>query len=305
VATEILRAPIRSGNHQITIFTRSQPPADPLPGVSYQQVNYLDLPSLISALQGFDTCLSFLVAHLDTDNTTQKNLIHACIAAGVRRFAPSEWALASKSGVPPYANKDAIAEYLHNLKQENKLGGLQYCLFQPSVFIDYFAHPHSLSPHLHTWPFFVDYENRRAIILDDGTQPIVLTAVSDVSELLALALDDPKPWPAVGGIQGAQTNINELFELGKKIRGGEWSVEYVKSEDIAKGELKTSWIPPFNHPVIPIEEREKFSVRFVVHFFRAMKTGAWNVSDEFNVRFPDFKPVGVEEYLTKAWEGRP
>jgi nucleoside-diphosphate-sugar epimerase len=234
----------------------------------------------------------------------QKNLIHACIAAGVRRFAPSEWSLTNNSGVAPYHNKDLIATYLADLKSKNELGGLEYCLFQPSVFVDYFAHPYPLSPNLMTWPFFVDFENRRAMIFDDGSIPIVLTAISDISEVLALALDDPNPWPVIGGIQGIRTNINEILALGKKIRGGEWKVEHVKSEDVAKGELKTSWVPEFDHPVIPIDSREEFSRSFVIDFFNAMKRGAWDVSTEWNQRFPEFKFVGLEEYLAKAWEGK-
>lgn len=35
--------------------------------------------------------LSFIVAHLDPGNASQKNLITASIKAGVKRFAPSEW----------------------------------------------------------------------------------------------------------------------------------------------------------------------------------------------------------------------
>ncbi|KAF2833808.1 NAD(P)-binding protein [Ophiobolus disseminans] len=304
VATELLRAPIRSGHHNITIFTRTQP-ANPLPGLTYKVVNYHDLPALTEALRGFHTVLSFVIAHLDTQNTTQKNLIHACIAAGVRRFAPSEWALASKSGVPAYENKDAIAAYLSELKSKGELGELEYCLFQPSVFIDYFAHPYPLSPGLFTWPFFLDFENRRAMVLDEGTQPTVLTAVADVSEVLALALDNEGKWPEVGSIQGARTCINELLAIGKKVRPGEWSVEYVKSEDVERGELKTSWAPVFDHPVIPVEQRESFSTQFVLTFFQAMKSGAWDVGDEFNKRFPEYKFVGAEEYLSKAWEGKP
>jgi len=172
------------------------------------------------------------------------------------------------------------------------------------VFADYFAHPHPLSPGLITWPFFLDFENRRAIVLDDGDQEIVLTAVSDVSEVLALALDDERAWPAVGGMAGARTTTNELLALGKKVRGGEWSVEHVSSEDVEKGELKTNWVPRMDHPVIPMESREEFSVQFVLDFFRAMSSGAWDVGDEWNRRFPEYGFVGVEEYLVKAWEGR-
>jgi hypothetical protein len=204
VATELLRAPIRSGNHEIIIFTRSDPPSNPASGVSYQKVDYTDLAGLTTALTSFHTVLSFLIAHLDTNNTVQKNLIKACVDAGVRRFAPSEWCLTNSSGVAPYHNKDVIASYLADLKARNQLGNLEYCLFQPSVFIDYFAHPYPLSENLITWAFFVDFKKRRAMVLDDGEIPIVLTAISDISEVLALALDDEGAWPVFGGDSGCK-----------------------------------------------------------------------------------------------------
>ncbi|KAJ4400948.1 hypothetical protein N0V91_008327 [Didymella pomorum] len=302
VATEILRAPIRSGKHDITIFTRSGAPLSPVPGVLYKKVDYNDIDALTSALQGFDVCLSFLIVHLDVDNIVQRNLIHACKAAGVKRFAPAEWGIKNNSGVPPYANKDFIANYLAELNKEETV--LEYCLFQPSIFMDYFAHPYPLSPELITWPFFLDFENRRAIVLDDGEQPIVLTAISDDSEVLARALEDERPWPAVGGVQGCKTTINELLALGKKIRGGEWTVEHVKGEDIRKGELKTKWVPQMSHPVIPADDREQWSKDFLIMFLVGILNGAWNVGDEWNQRFPDYKFLSAEEYLTKAWEGK-
>ena len=61
--------------------------------MSYKVVDYTDKPALVELLKGFDVVLSFLIAHLDVGNVTQKNLIHACIEAGVKRFAPSEWAV--------------------------------------------------------------------------------------------------------------------------------------------------------------------------------------------------------------------
>lgn len=306
VATELLRAAIASGKHEITILTRSPPLSTPdqRPNVTYKQVDYHDLPALTTTLEGTHTVLSFLIAHLDTSNTAQKNLIHASIAAGVKRFAPSEWSIASNNGVPSYANKDLVAEYLASLKEKGELGDMEYCLFQPSVFMDYFAHPYPLSPGLGTWTFFLDFENRRAIVLDEGDDPIVVTAISDISQILGRALADSSPWPAVGGMRGCVTSINELLDIGKRVRGGDWKVEYVKSEDVEQGKLGTSWVPEFVHPVIPAEQREAFSKAFVVDFFKAVKNGSWMVGDEWNKRFPEYKMVSAEEYLEEAWKGR-
>jgi hypothetical protein len=210
-------------------------------------------------LQGFHTVLSFFVVHLDEGCVAQKNLIQASIEAGVRRFAPSEWGIGNGNGVPSYDNKDTIREYLEALDSKGKLGGIQYCLFQPSIFTGYFAHPYPLEHELITWPFFLDFANRRAMVLDEGDQHIVLTAVCDDSEILRLAIEDEKVWPKIGGIRGCRTSINELLAIGKKVRGGEWSIEHVSSSDLAKGDLNTSWIPQISHPTISAEVAKSFS----------------------------------------------
>jgi hypothetical protein len=266
-------------------------------------VDYHDRTSLTDAVHGFDVVLSFITVHLDIDCTAQKNLIHACIDAGVRRFAPSEWGIKNNSGFPIYANKDVIARYLAEINAEKQV--LEYCLFQPSMFMDYFAHPYAPSAQLITWPFFVDPQDRRAMVLDDGDQPFVLTTTADDAAIMTLAIEDPRPWPAIGGICGAVTCINEILALAQKIRGGKWTIERINSEDIKRGELKSSWVPITNHHVIPFEIRERFSRDLVITSFRGILNGTWNVSREWNERFPEYKFESLEIFMRRAWEGAP
>lgn len=44
-------------------------------------------------LKGVHTVLSFVDAMSDPDNMAQRTLIDASVRAGVKRFAPSEWAV--------------------------------------------------------------------------------------------------------------------------------------------------------------------------------------------------------------------
>jgi uncharacterized protein YbjT (DUF2867 family) len=61
-----------------------------VPGLTWKVVDYSDKESLTKALQGFHTVLSFVQILADQGAMSQKNLIDAAIAAGVKRFAPSE-----------------------------------------------------------------------------------------------------------------------------------------------------------------------------------------------------------------------
>lgn len=60
--------------------------------VTWVVADYTDTGRLADLLQGVDTVLSFIVVAQDKGNQSQRNLIDACVKAGVRRFAPSDWA---------------------------------------------------------------------------------------------------------------------------------------------------------------------------------------------------------------------
>lgn len=60
--------------------------------MKYIQTSYLEEKELVDILTGVETVLSFIVAHTDPNAETSKRLIDASIKAGVKRFAPSEWA---------------------------------------------------------------------------------------------------------------------------------------------------------------------------------------------------------------------
>lgn len=56
------------------------------------KADYNDPAQLAQILRGVHTVLSFVTTQDDPTSAVQKNLIDAAIQAGVKRFAPSEWA---------------------------------------------------------------------------------------------------------------------------------------------------------------------------------------------------------------------
>lgn len=62
------------------------------PGVDWAKVDYNNPKQLEQTLQGVHTLLSFIVIQDGPASAAQKNLIDAAVLAGVKRFAPSEWA---------------------------------------------------------------------------------------------------------------------------------------------------------------------------------------------------------------------
>lgn len=152
-------------------------------------------------------------------------------------------------------------------------------------------------------PTYIDYENRRAILVGDGHYEITLTTVQDLAGVVAEALDYPGEWPVVGGIHGAQVKTIDLIHLGEEIRG-QFEVETVSPEDLRAGKLKTSWHPVQNHPSIPRNQVEEFSKKITLSFLRGILGGDWTASQEWNELLPNYRFTTPQEYLIGVWEGK-
>jgi len=66
---------------------------------------------------------------------------------------------------------------------------------------------------------YVDFGNRKAIMVDDGDYKITLTTVQDLGKVVARALEYSGTWPVVGGISGSEITLAQLIELGERLRG--------------------------------------------------------------------------------------
>lgn len=86
--------------------------------------------------------------------------------------------------------------------------------------MNYFCHPHKTTKYVTTTVVNVDFEKRRAIVVE-GTldDDIVYTSVEDIANVVTQAVDYEGEWPEVGGICGEKTTIRQLLKLGEDIRG--------------------------------------------------------------------------------------
>jgi hypothetical protein len=111
VASEIIDALVATHKHEILILTRKvrlqspeppylpqstdylqDPPTTTTSGVTYAKTSYTDVDELAGLFDGYHTVLSFLAPYDQAEGIkAQKNIIDACLKAGVKRFAPSEW----------------------------------------------------------------------------------------------------------------------------------------------------------------------------------------------------------------------
>ncbi|KAF7588116.1 hypothetical protein BBP40_006149 [Aspergillus hancockii] len=247
---------------------------------------------------GIETVLLFL-SILDPDSMVrlQKNLINAAIQAGVRRFTPSEGGSRGSGGMALYRYKDAVREYLETVNCDEKT--LEYYLFQPGYFTNYFGWPHSTTKHFTMTQTYIDLDARHAILIGDGNYEITLTTVQDLGGIVADALDYPGEWPVEGGIRGSQITMGDLLRLGERLRGP-FTVERVTPEE---REFKTDWYPIVQHPSISKDRVDEISKMVTLDFVQGAWKGGWSVSDEWNKLLPNYQFTSVEAYLEALWKG--
>lgn len=85
--------------------------------------------------------------------------------------------------------------------------------------MNYFGFPHTTTKHFTMCQPFIDFENRRAIAVDEDSASITLTTVQDMGAVVAEALDYEGAWPVDGGMRGTQTTVAEVIELARRLRG--------------------------------------------------------------------------------------
>ncbi|MCJ1306874.1 hypothetical protein MMC25_000518 [Agyrium rufum] len=307
VAQEIIDVLVATKKHEILLLSRKESPKDKnTAGVTWIKADYEDPKQLAQIFKGVHTVLSFVAVSPDAAGTTiQKNLIDASIEAGVKRFAPSEWASSGIEHLSWYAFKAEARQYLKELNKDKKV--LEYTLFQPGMFINYATCPYPSSKHVHAMETPFDLNNRRFLVLDGGENDRVsFTTVQDLANVVARAVDYEGEWPVVGGIRGTDLTVGELIALGEKVRGGKpFAVERLKASELEANTFQASWIPKLDHPSIPAELVDMFSRVIVAGILLSFHAEAWHVSDEWNQLLPDYKFTQAEEFLTEHWRGKP
>jgi hypothetical protein len=87
--------------------------------------------------------------------------------------------------------------------------------------------------------------------------------------------------------------------------GGPFDVERLNADDLKAGVVKSSWLPKADHPAIPRDQVDALSARFIAGLILGIDAGSMAVSDEWNRLLPDYKFVGAEDFLSKAWQDKP
>jgi hypothetical protein len=109
-----------------------------------------------------------------------------------------------------------VVEVVHLEELLTVLKILEYSLFQPGLFLNYFSYPHKSAEYFHNTQLQIDFENRRAIVVGEGNSPITLTTVQDLAVVVADAVEFEGEWPVTGGICGGASPFRILLHWEKR-----------------------------------------------------------------------------------------
>ncbi|KAM0271396.1 hypothetical protein ACHAQH_009118 [Verticillium albo-atrum] len=290
-------------------------------------VDYASVESVTSALKAGSahTLISVTSAVDGTQAETQIKLLHAAVAAGCLRFAPSAWGFGPKGwqNVPSlqWTNagvKEACAE---------QRGKIEIGHFNHGSFLNYVGHGIFPTPQaaveieeealalykkgngylsgeddavqgLHrmgpladgSGAFLVGLKNGIAElpVKEDGTWPqISWTSARDVGRFVAASLDLPK-WEEEMTMAGETITMGELLASAESVAGKKIAVTKLEKKDLEER----------------LEKSEDFMERLWLEFYLAYirdEEGEVVLPPTLNRLCPQVKPSTVRQYMEEHW----
>lgn len=173
----ILQALISSGAFNVTVLTRASSKAQFAPSVKVIPVDYSSAPDLTAALTGQDAVVSALTT---SAMITQVPLIEASIAAGVKRFIPSEFGSDTgnpkSSKLPVYQTKIAVH---HNLQEQAAAHPeFTYTLIRNGAFLDWGL----------ALGFHLQFDSETPPFYDGGDRPFSTTTLATIGQAVVEVL---------------------------------------------------------------------------------------------------------------------
>lgn len=223
----ILQALLDAG-FEVTILSRHASTAvDALPKHDNQKivrVDYGNTEDLTAALQGIDVAVSTLASNAIE---SQKPLIDAAVAAGVKRYLPSEFGSDLEDPVnktlPVFSGKVAVRAYIEKIAASNP--NFTYTYVINNAFFDWGLQV----------GFIANPKEHKMTYWDDGDVPFSTTRLSTVGKAVAGViqhLDATKNRNVY--IHDTVLTRKKIVELYKGIDGQEWTTEVKSTDDALK-----------------------------------------------------------------------
>lgn len=316
----IVTALLAHRDHAVVVLSRttSKTPTwlNELP-VEVRKVDYTSSNSLRAALVGVHTVVSVMKPLDGTWASSQIALLHAAVAIGARRFAPSEFAVgpAAAEWISIFAPKLQVWRACEEVAIEHP--GFEWTRFCTGMLMNYLGYgaPREREAlagkeddgesvwyqrDIHGWKskgligkVRIPVQDAESVARGDAKVPrVTLTEIGDVGRFVAAACSLPQgSWEKDLGMIGQVLRIDEVSTIIEEVRGGKLEVEYVEIDELQRQRKEKEsegdtfgafWL---DLDVMTARDKENESV----------------IRGRCNELFPDVKPMQVEEYMKKYW----
>ncbi|TVY84643.1 Oxidoreductase swnR [Lachnellula suecica] len=229
LGTTVVKALI-DAKFQVTVLTRSAKPGAFDASVKVIEVDYASVESLTAALQGIDGLVS-TVGHSAIPSQTV--LIDAAVAAGVKRFIPSEFGSVTTN--PNLVAYPVYAEY-HSIKQalqaKAEAGQMSWTIVRCGAFLEF----------VFDSPMALNWGEHKATLLDEGDNRFSSTSLLNIGKTVAGIFVNPEATKnrAMKVSQLILTQ-NELLSIAQEVRTDiKWEVSKASTSAILKAGLESA-----------------------------------------------------------------
>ncbi|KAH7252815.1 isoflavone reductase family protein [Fusarium tricinctum] len=214
--------------YKVSILTRNGSTSTFPEGVPVFRADYSDISQVKHAMEGQDVVIS-MVAVFATGG--QQILVDAAIAAGVKRFFPSEFGPPSRDerfaalhpALPP---KVATVDYL-----QSKESQISWSALIPGAFFDWA---------MKIGLFGFDIDSKTATLIDGGTATFTASTLPTIARAtLAMVEHADETKNQYVYISSFHISQKDILDMVEKVNGQKWTVKHITSEElIAQGKKR-------------------------------------------------------------------
>lgn len=225
---------------QVTVLTRSKKPGTYDASVKVIEVDFTSVESLTAALEGIEALVSTVTT---TAIESQTVLIDAAVAAGVRRFIPSEYGSCTTNpkvaAIPLYAPMFKIKQYL---EKQATAGNLSWTVLACGAFLEF----------VFGGPLILDFANHKATLFDKGDNRFSATSLPNVGKAIVGILKNFEATKnRIVRVSEVILTQNKLLRIAKELRPDiKWEISEVQSAAILKEGLDEFNAGKFTMPVL-------------------------------------------------------
>lgn len=222
LGTVVLDKLMSSGQFNVKVLKRMGSKS-PINGkVKVVDVDFASVESLESALAGQEVVISTVAS---SALESQIILIDAAVAAGVKRFIPSEYGSDINNSktrqLPVFAPNVKVQQHLI---AASELSGLTYSMVYSSAFLDYGL----------AYDFVLKISDYKPVLIDGGDLPFTVTTIPTVADaIIGVLKHSEETKNRAVYIEDIKVTQNKLFSLAKEVAPEKpWAPTYAKLDEM-------------------------------------------------------------------------